>query len=120
MRLVNLRNIDTKALSKAPNYLNADSDRALRHSVIKYRTEFFKDFLLSDSRFRDLWDTSKVYRCNPGFGARRKRTYTRNLRIRCGASGRFKGPRRFVNLSRFVFRNMVERGVLPGIYGTGW
>lgn len=120
MRRVNVRNFDIRDTSKAPNYLFAGSDRALKHAVISYRTDFFKDFLLADDRFRDLWDSSKVYRCNPGFGFRKKRTYTRNLRIHCGESGRFKGPRRFVNLSRFVFRNMVERGVLPGIYGTGW
>ena len=91
MRRVNVRNFDIRDKSKAPNYLYAGSDRAAKHALISYRTDYFKDFILSDTRFSGLWDPSKVYRANPGFGARKKRTYTRNLRIRCGESGRFKG-----------------------------
>lgn len=88
--------------------------------VAYFKISYLSKILLKNTTFSALWDTSKIQQIRPGFGFRRKKNGLQHFRKSCGTSGRYGSRNRLTGLSRFQTKLMMERGILPGMYGAGW
>lgn len=111
-----------KVLQTEQRYTGTGSiHRSQRAALTAYfKLSYLTKVLLNDSHFSYLWDNSKINKLQPTFGFRRGRNGLFRYRKACGVSGRFGGRNRLTGLSRFHTKLMMERGILPGMYGAGW
>lgn len=114
------------------NYLSKHPEHRFFHNKNSYpsverevRTLFERMLfskVLEDPKFKHLWDKNKLESLQPpSYDFRHKPTWYPIRRKMCGVQ--YRNPRaitRTVGLSRYVFKQMLERGVLPGMYRTGW
>lgn len=89
------------------------------------RSDFERNFLgrivrESNAAFKPLWDRSKLESIQTNMPDIRRKNWYPNKRQACGVQYRnYRSVTRFVGLSRYVFKRMFEKGVLPGMYRTG-
>ena len=73
----------------------------------------------TEDRFLNLFNLSKLNSMKHVSRIPR-RTYVKTKKNLCVESSRPRGFNRFTGLSRFRFKEFMERGILPGMYRASW
>lgn len=101
-------------------YPEENRSRFNQEILAYFKTFFLTKMLLSDARFSHLWDRTKLSKLRPEYGFRKQAGFLSPFKRNCGARWRTRWSNRAIGVSRHNMKRMMERGILPGMYGASW